>query len=62
EDGVAQGVDYTIGSGELLDGIDEAVTGLEAGGTATFSSELKGGSGAGREAEVAVTVQTVSAR
>ncbi|WP_369199987.1 trigger factor [Streptomyces sp. PU-14G] len=62
EDGVAQGVDYTIGSGELLDGIDEAVTGLEAGGSATFTSELKGGSGAGREAEVSVTVESVSAR
>ena len=62
EDGVAQGVDYTIGSGELLDGIDDAVTGLEAGGTATFTSELKGGSAAGQEAEVSVTVETVSAR
>lgn len=62
EDGVAQGVDYTIGSGELLDGIDEAVKGLEAGGNATFTSELKGGSGAGQEAEVTVTVETVSAR
>ncbi|WP_233521480.1 trigger factor, partial [Streptomyces triticagri] len=37
EDGVASGVSYTIGSGELLDGIDEAVTGLEAGGEATFT-------------------------
>ncbi|MDJ1138256.1 trigger factor [Streptomyces iconiensis] len=62
EDGVAQGVDYTIGSGELLDGIDDAVTGLEAGGSATFTSELKGGSAAGQEAEVTVTVETVSAR
>ncbi|HET6635076.1 MAG TPA: trigger factor [Streptomyces sp.] len=62
EDGVAEGVDYTIGSGELLDGIDEAVTGLEAGGTATFTSELKGGSAAGREAEVGVKVTSVSAR
>ncbi|MCF6526022.1 trigger factor [Streptomyces sp. JJ36] len=62
EDGVAQGVDYTIGSGELLDGIDEAVTGLEAGGSTTFTSELKGGSAAGREAEVKVDVQTVSTR
>ncbi|MFI8851977.1 trigger factor [Streptomyces sp. NPDC053499] len=62
EDGVAKGVDYTIGSGELLDGIDEAVTGLEAGGSATFTSELKGGSGAGREAEVNVTVESVSSR
>ncbi|RKN37646.1 trigger factor [Streptomyces hoynatensis] len=62
EDGVAQGVNYTIGSGQMLDGLDEAVTGLEAGGTATFTSELKGGSAAGREAEVTVSVETVSAR
>ncbi|MTE19053.1 trigger factor [Streptomyces sp. TRM43335] len=62
EDGVAKGIDYTIGSGELLDGIDEAVTGLEAGGSATFTSELKGGSAAGREAEVTVEVTSVSAR
>ncbi|MBW1601102.1 trigger factor [Streptomyces sp. JJ66] len=61
-DGVAEGVDYTIGSGELLEGIDEAVTGLEAGGTATFTSTLKGGSAAGQEAEVKVDVQSVSAR
>ncbi|MDG9705091.1 trigger factor [Streptomyces sp. DH37] len=62
EDGVAKGIDYTIGSGELLDGIDEAVIGLEAGGSATFTSELKGGSAAGREAEVKVDVTSVSAR
>ncbi|AXK34165.1 trigger factor [Streptomyces armeniacus] len=62
EDGVAQGVDYTIGSGELLEGIDDAVTGLEAGGSTTFTSELKGGSAAGQEAEVKVDVSTVSSR
>ncbi|WP_338676674.1 trigger factor [Streptomyces sp. SCSIO 30461] len=61
-DGVANGVQYTIGSGELLDGIDEAVTGLEAGGEATFTSELKGGSAEGKEAEVAVKVTEVAAR
>ncbi|MGQ4442394.1 trigger factor [Streptomyces violaceoruber] len=62
EDGVADGVSYTIGSGELLDGIDEAVKGLEAGGEATFTSELKGGSAAGKEAEVTVKVSQVAAR
>ncbi|MCL7365914.1 MULTISPECIES: trigger factor [Streptomyces] len=62
EDGVADGVSYTIGSGELLDGIDDAVTGLEAGGEATFTSELKGGSAAGKEAEVTVKVTQVAAR
>ncbi|MBU7598995.1 trigger factor [Streptomyces sp. P38-E01] len=61
-DGVAEGIDYTIGSGELLEGIDEAVKGLSAEESATFTSELKGGSAAGKEAEVAVKVNTVSAR
>ncbi|KRV46377.1 trigger factor [Wenjunlia vitaminophila] len=62
EDGVAKGVTYTIGSGELLDGVDEAVIGLEAGGSATFTSELKGGSAAGRSAEITVNVTTVQER
>ncbi|WP_185921941.1 trigger factor [Streptomyces sp. WAC06614] len=61
-DGVASDVSYTIGSGELLDGIDEAVKGLEAGGEATFTSQLKGGSAAGKDAEVTVKVTKVSAR
>ncbi|WP_046498881.1 trigger factor [Streptomyces odonnellii] len=61
-DGVASGIQYTIGSGELLDGIDEAVIGLEAGGEATFTSELKGGAAEGKEAEVTVKVSQVSAR
>ncbi|MYR61740.1 trigger factor [Streptomyces sp. SID625] len=62
EDGIADGVSYTIGSGELLDGIDDAVKGVEAGGEATFTSELKGGSAAGKEAEVTVKVTQVAAR
>ncbi|MDX2936220.1 trigger factor [Streptomyces ipomoeae] len=62
EDGIAEGVSYTIGSGELLDGIDDAVKGLEAGAEATFTSELKGGSAAGKEAEVTVKVTQVAAR
>jgi trigger factor len=62
EDGVASGVSYTIGSGELLDGIDDAVKGLSAGEEATFTSELKGGSAAGKEAEVTVKVTQVAAR
>ena len=62
QDGVAKGVSYTIGSGQLLDGIDEAVTGLEAGGSVTFTSELKGGSAAGKAAEVTVDVSAVQAR
>ncbi|MEU3198542.1 trigger factor [Streptomyces sp. NPDC006996] len=62
EDGVASDVSYTIGSGELLEGIDDAVKGAEAGGEATFTSELKGGSAVGKEAEVTVKVTQVAAR
>ncbi|MEU6731625.1 trigger factor [Streptomyces physcomitrii] len=61
-DGVADGVSYTIGSGELLAGIDDAVKGVEAGGEATFTSELTGGSAAGKEAEVTVKVTQVAKR
>jgi trigger factor len=52
-------VTYEIGSGTLLDGIDDAVTGLEAGASATFTTELKGGSQAGQDAEVTVKVTAV---
>ncbi|MEX2981540.1 trigger factor [Streptomyces sp. C36] len=62
EDGVASDVDYTIGSGQLLDGIDEAVKGLEAGASATFTSQLKGGSAEGKDAEIKVDVKSVKAR
>ncbi|MGW1158040.1 trigger factor [Streptomyces sp. NPDC002513] len=62
EDGVASDVSYTIGSGELLDGIDDAVKGLAAGQEGTFTSELKGGSAAGQEAEVTVKVTQVASR
>jgi trigger factor len=59
EDGTATAVSYEIGSGRLLEGVDDAVTGLEAGGTATFTTELKGGTQVGKEAEVSVTVTAV---
>ncbi|MEV7188408.1 trigger factor [Kitasatospora sp. NPDC093102] len=59
EDGTASGVSYEIGSGRLIDGIDEAVVGLSAGEEKTFETELKGGTQAGKTSEVTVTVTTV---
>ncbi|WP_354640394.1 trigger factor [Kitasatospora camelliae] len=59
EDGTATGVSYEIGSGRLLEGIDEAVVGLSAGETKAFTTTLKGGTEAGKESEVTVTVTTV---
>lgn len=59
EDGAASGIAYTIGSGGMLDGLDEAVTGLSAGESAEFSAELVGGPAQGEEADITVTVSKV---
>jgi trigger factor len=58
-DATADEIDYTIGSGTMLEGLDEAVTGLSAGGSATFSSTLVGGARSGEEADIEVTVSKV---
>ncbi|MFT4305716.1 MAG: trigger factor [Microbacterium sp.] len=58
----ADGVSYELGSGELLDGIDEAIDSLTAGEDTTFRSTLVGGDHAGEEAEVAVSVKAVKER
>jgi trigger factor len=58
----AEGVSYEVGSGELLEGIDEAIDSLTAGEETTFRSTLVGGDRAGEEAEVSVTVKAVKER
>ena len=46
----------------MLDGLDEALTGLSAGDIATFKSELAGGEAEGQEADITVTVQAVKVK
>jgi trigger factor len=58
----AEGVSYEVGSGELLEGIDDAIESLTAGEDTTFRSSLVGGDHAGSEAEVSVTVKAVKER
>jgi trigger factor len=58
----AEGVSYEVGSGELLEGIDEAIDSLTAGEDTTFRSKLVGGDHAGEEAEVSVVVKAVKER
>ena len=58
----AKDISYEIGSGQLLDGIDEALETLTAGETTTFRSKLVGGDQAGSEAEVTVTLNAVKDR
>ena len=58
-DGAADDLEYTIGSGRMLDGLDEAVIGLAAGESAIFSSTLVSGPLHGEEADIEVTVSKV---
>ena len=59
EDAQASGLSYEVGSGSMLDGLDDALVGMSAGESKTFKSELAGGEKAGEEADVTVTVQSV---
>jgi trigger factor len=58
----AEGLPYTIGSGALLDGLDEAIIGLSAGESTTFSTELVGGELKGKQVEVTVKLTHVKER
>ena len=59
EEAQASGMSYNVGSGTMLDGLDEAVRGLSAGDSATFASQLSGGELAGQDVDVEVRVQAV---
>jgi trigger factor len=58
----ASNVSYELGSGELIEGIDEALDTLTAGESTTFESELLGGDNAGEKAQIAVTLLSVKER
>ena len=62
EDAQASGISYEVGSGSLLDGLDEALTGMSAGDATTFTAGLAGGEQAGQQAEVSVTVHSVKVK
>ena len=58
----ANDLSYQIGSGTMLDGIDEALTGLSAGEDATFETKLSGGEHAGEQAVIKVKLSAVKER
>ena len=62
EEASTTGLSYEIGSGQLVDGIDDAIIGATAGETKTFTTKLVAGEFTGQDADVSVTVQTVKAR
>jgi trigger factor len=58
-DATAENLDYEVGSGQMLDGLDEAVIGLSAGEDTAFSSTLVGGPLKGEVADIEVKVTKV---
>jgi trigger factor len=56
------GVSYQVGSGQMLDGMDEALEGLSANEETTFETELAGGSHQGETALVTITPTAVKER
>ena len=57
-----QGLSHEVGSGQLVDGLDDAIVGLSAGENRVFTTTMAAGPHAGQEAEVTVTVGSVKER
>jgi trigger factor len=57
-----KGLSHEVGSGQLVEGLDDAIVGLSAGESASFTTTMATGAHAGKEAEVNVTVGSVKER
>ena len=57
-----EGLSHEIGSGQLIEGLDEAIKGLKVDETKVFTTTLVAGDHAGDEAEVTVAVKSVKER
>jgi len=62
EDGSTTGMSYEVGSGNLMEGLDDAVRGLSADESTTFQTALLSGPNAGESADVTVTVRSVKTK
>ena len=61
-DAQATGISYEVGSGSILDGLDEVLEGMSADESATFTTVLAGGEHEGQQADVTVTVRSVKVK
>jgi trigger factor len=62
EEAATTGLSYQVGSGGLVEGIDEALVGLSEGETKVFTTTLMAGDHANSEAEVSAKVTSVKER
>ncbi|WP_326546054.1 trigger factor [Mycolicibacterium sp. ND9-15] len=61
-DAATEGLSHEVGSGQLVDGLDEAIVGLKEEETRVFTTKLAAGEHAGEDAQVTVTVKSVKER
>ncbi|QRY50751.1 trigger factor [Mycolicibacterium septicum] len=57
-----EGLSHEVGSGQLIEGLDDAITGLKVGESKVFTTKLAAGEYAGQDADVTVTVKSVKER
>ena len=62
EGGSAKGLSYEVGTEDLIDGLDAAITGKAAGDTVTFEATLRQGDHAGDPADITVIVNSVKTK
>jgi len=60
DDADAKGMRYKVGTGGMLEGLDEALAGLQVGESKAFKSTLIGGKHKGVEADIEVTLTGLS--
>jgi trigger factor len=57
-----EGLSHEVGSGQLIEGLDDAIIGLKADESKTFTTKLVAGDHADEDADVTVTVKSVKER
>ncbi len=57
-----EGLSHEVGSGQLIEGLDEAIIGLSSGESKVFTTTLAAGEHVGQEAQVTVTVGSIKER
>lgn len=58
----AEGLSHEVGSGRLIDGLDDALIGMSVDESKEFTAKLATGEHAGQDARVTVTVKTIKQR
>jgi trigger factor len=61
-DAATEGLSHEVGSGQLIEGLDDAIVGLAEGESKAFTTKLAAGEHAGEDAEVTVTVKSIKER